>query len=406
MPDFLPFRGLRYRSGSDLSAVSAPPYDVIDEDERAALEHADPHNAVRLILPRPAGDHDAYRAAADLLAEWRAEGVLARDDAAQFYGYRMTYIYNGVEQQTIGIIGALALTVDGPANEQPVLPHERTLPKARSDRLALLRATRANFDPIWGLSLASGLSGLVPDDAPIATSTDSAGTRHELLPIADAERIAAVREVVTRAPVVLADGHHRYETAGNYFTERGDDSSAAAIMALVVELSEHHLCVQAIHRLLSGTGAAEVRTHAQEAFTVIDAGPNTPESVQALERRMLNEGGIGLVDAKGLALALPRAEVLGPRLQELAPAIRSVDAAAFDAGIRPHLPEVQLQYRDDAGTVSALVAKGVADAAVLLRPVSIEQIRTAAIDGVRMPEKTTYFYPKPRTGMVMRSLDD
>ena len=156
MPRFLPFPGIRYGS-RDISAVSAPPYDVIEPEARAALAARDPHNAVRLILP------DAYDAAAAALATWRDEGVLNADTAPTFSIYRMDFTGDdGIPQRTTGVLGALALDDDGSG----VMPHERTLPKAKTDRLELLRATRANLDPIWGLSLAGGLSShLSPGDA-------------------------------------------------------------------------------------------------------------------------------------------------------------------------------------------------------------------------------------------------
>ena len=152
LPNLFPFRGLRYRGGPDLSAVTAPPYDVIDEADHVLLEQTDPHNAVRLILPRAAGGRDAYECAAAALAEWRGDGTLVLDDEPTLYWYRMSWTEpDGAARATQGVIGALELPEQAGAGD--VLPHERTLPKARSDRLALLRATRANFDPIWGLSL-------------------------------------------------------------------------------------------------------------------------------------------------------------------------------------------------------------------------------------------------------------
>ena len=160
MPDFLPFPAVQYASPTpgtaDVSAVCAPPYDVIEPEDRVALLAEDPHNAVRLILP------DRYDAAAEHFTQWQRDGVLVVDDRPTFSIYRMHYTGDdGAPRTTTGVIGALALDRDG------VLPHERTLPKAKSDRLELLRATRANFDPIWGISLAPRLSELLePDGEP------------------------------------------------------------------------------------------------------------------------------------------------------------------------------------------------------------------------------------------------
>jgi uncharacterized protein (DUF1015 family) len=165
VPRFLPFPGIRYRM-NDITAVSAPPYDVIEPEARAALEARDPQNAVRLILP------DTYDAAAAALARWRDDGVLVTDDAPTFSIYRMDFTGdNGIPQRTTGVLGALALDDDGSG----VMPHERTLPKAKTDRLELLRATRANLDPIWGLSLSGGLSSLLSPGSTRTVSTTRSG---------------------------------------------------------------------------------------------------------------------------------------------------------------------------------------------------------------------------------------
>jgi uncharacterized protein (DUF1015 family) len=406
VPDFLPFRALRYQrepanAGAvpDLTVVCAPPYDVIEPDERAALIAADAHNAVRLILP------DSYGEAAATLRAWRDEGVLAVDDRPSFSVYRMVFTGDDGERRvTTGVIGALALDTDA------VMPHERTLPKAKSDRLELLRATRANLDPIWGLSLATGLSRALEPLGPLtAIARDDADVRHELYRLDDPARTSAVASAVAGAALVLADGHHRFETACAYRDERAaagiDDTGAATIMGFVVELSADQLCVRAIHRLIMGSGARGLRERLGNTFDVQPAGANTPVGVAALETRMRTEGGLGLVDASGLAVLVPK-EALTRRLESVPGPVQGVDAARFDVGVAPALAGADVAYRNDTRTVAALVDKGAAEAAVLLRPVSVDEIRAAALSGVRMPEKTTFFAPKPRTGMVMRSLDD
>jgi uncharacterized protein (DUF1015 family) len=400
VPRFLPFPGIRY-GARDITEVSAPPYDVIEPEARAALEARDPHNAVRLILP------DTYDAAAAALTRWRADGILVADDQPTLSIYRMDFTGDdGVPQRTTGVLGALALDDDGSG----VMPHERTLPKAKTDRLELLRATRANLDPIWGLSLAGGLSSLLhPGDVePDAIATDEDGFHHALWRVDDPERIEAIAAAVGAELVVLADGHHRFETANNYRRERRtagvDDPGAEAIMTLVVELAPNQLCVRAIHRLLTGVGGLDLRAALGGPFFVHAAGPNQPDAVAALEVAMRDGDGLGLVDRDGLALLMPTAE-LESRMADLPPELRDVDSARFDAGVLPEVPGVKLGYRNDAQTVAAQVAKGDADAAVLLRPVDVETIRAAAAADLRMPEKTTFFAPKPRTGMVFRSLD-
>jgi hypothetical protein len=162
--------------------------------------------------------------------------------------------------------------------------------------------------------------------------------------------------------------------------------------------------VRAIHRLLSDIGAIDLRAALTGPFSIEPMGPNVPEGVVALEVAMRERGGLGLVDRDGLALLVPTAE-LDRRLAELPVELQDVDSARFDAGVRAELPGVTLAYRNDGRTVAAQIEKGNADAAVLLRPVSVDTIRAAAAADLRMPEKTTFFAPKPRTGMVFRSLD-
>lgn len=404
MPEFVPFRGLRYAAGGALDEVTAPPYDVIDPAERAALAARDPHNAVRLILPDGA---DPYAGAADLLQRWVGDGTLAVDGEPAYYVYRMTFTEGGESRSTIGVLGALVLP--DRIEDGQVLPHERTLPKAKSDRLDLLRATRANLDPIWGLCPTRGLSdtlAAVTTNPPLATAIDELGVAHAAWALSDAAAIAAVHDAVAGGPLVLADGHHRFETALNYRAERGaDDAGATAIMCLVVELAEDQLVVHAIHRLVHDL-PADVETRLAATCDLIDAGPNTPDAVTALRSTLRSEGGIGLVRRDRLVRLIPKAEALAEARGELPDSLHDVSSAHFDALVRPALGDATLTYRNDASTCAAIVAAGDADAAIILQPVSVATIRDAGRAGVRMPEKTTFFWPKPRTGIVFRRLDD
>jgi len=409
VPDFFAFAGLRYScaaAGTDLEMLAAPPYDVIDEERRAALEAADAHNAVRLLLPR-AGQHDGdrYRLAADALGAWQQSGVLVTDPTARLYSYRMQFRGpHGVARHTRGVIGALALPEPGDAS---VLPHERTAAKAKSDRLALLRATRANLDPIWGLSLASGLTDLLEPDSPLAACVDADGVMHELGAIDDPARIAQIGARIGSASVVLADGHHRYETACAYRRElraAGDVVPGAdAIMMFVVELVDEELDIEPIHRLVDLPAGVELRAALADAFDVIDAGSYSPETVEGFQARMADEHGLGIVDHLGLAVARPRADVRARALADEHPAVAATDAAVVEALVAPRLPDATWRYWHDAGVVAAQVDKGAASAAILCSPVSVAQTRSAAIDGARMPQKTTFFTPKPLSGMVFRT---
>jgi len=331
--------------------------------------------------------------------------VLAPDTAPAFYGYRMAFTdADGRSRVTHGVVGALELPEGGPGTGD-ILPHERTIPRHRTDRLSLLRATRANLDPIWGLSGAAGLAAIVGDpDHDERTAVDPEGVQHAAWPITDPARIDAIRDAVGSGPLVLADGHHRFETACAYRAEQPTgDPGADAIMALVVELADDELWVAPIHRLAQ---EPVPRARLEHAFSITPMGANTGEEVAALERAMADHGGMGLIDGDGLALLTPRAEVMAPLLEVEPPEVRGADAAVFEVAVMPHLDGVALEYRSDAYAVADVVRRGDAAAAFLLRPVSVAEIRAASSAGVRMPQKTTFFAPKPRTGLVFRSLDD
>ncbi len=405
MPDFHPFSGIRYdlsEVGAGIDELIAPPYDVVDEEQRVTLEESHPLNSVRLILPRDSrAEGDRYQRAAGALSAWRASGSLVADATPRFYGYSMDFRDpHGVARRTVGAFGALRLPSPG---EDDVLPHERTLPKAKSDRLALLRATRANLDPIWCLSLTEGLTGLVDTSTPLAGCRDSEGVEHTLYAMDDPDRCAQLSAAVARSPLVLADGHHRFETALAYEkevrTEIGEPGGASAILALVVELAEEQLCIEAIHRLLRLPRGLDAGAALSAAFRIVRVGPNTPEGAASLLERMGSERGIGLSEPDGLSLCVPLSERPGDD------PVASTDAALIEDVVLPLLPGAEVTFRHDAEACVSLVEKGAASASLLLRPVSVASTRAAAEDRLRMPQKTTFFWPKPRTGFVFRSLD-
>ena len=377
--------------------VVCPPYDVISESERVALEARSPNNIVRLELPVEDADTpgDRYQRAATLLDGWRDGGILHRDAAPAFYGYRMTFVdAYGATRTTLGVIGALGLEPPGIG----ILPHEETTPKAKTDRLDLLRATRANLSPIWGLSPCAGLTDLLePPHHPADHATDEDRVLHELWPLTDAERVSAVTKAVESEPVLIADGHHRFETALNYRAERessgtvGDDESFA--MALIVELSEEQLTVQGIHRLVSGLPSGlDLIAEFSPWFDITPTGPVD----RSILTRMDDAGALAVLTPNGVWLARPKPGVV-------AEAAHDLDSSRLDVALA-RLPAHQVVYQHGWDSAAAAVATGQADVAVLLRPPSVAQIAAISRGGVRMPPKTTFFWPKPRTGMVVREL--
>jgi uncharacterized protein (DUF1015 family) len=381
--------------------VVAPPYDVIDPQERTLLAARHSANAVRVELPEP--DHraglDRYANAAKLLEEWQEQGILLRDPSPALYAYRMT---SPDGHATNGVIGAVGIDDQSAGS---ILPHEQTLPKAKTDRLELLRSTRANLSPIWGLSLSPGLTGhFVQSAPPDMGAVDDDGVRHELWVLDDPETIDAVRESVATSPLVVADGHHRYETALTYRREpvRPESSSAGngqtgadLLMALVVELSEEQLDVGPIHRVLSGL---------PDGLDLVDAFASWFEVTRAGD---FDERTTGALSASGaLALVMPSgAWMLSPKDGTAEAAGAGLDSSMV-ALVIAELPDHELEFSNSWHEAIREVGTERAQAAVLLRPVSVGQIAEWARTGRRMPPKTTYFRPKPRTGMVFRTLEE
>ncbi|HEY1989953.1 MAG TPA: DUF1015 domain-containing protein [Acidimicrobiales bacterium] len=401
MPRFEPFVGLRYDTARvDMNMVIAPPYDVIEPPERKRLAGRHSANAVRVELPEP--DHraglDQYANAHAMLDFWQQAGTLVADPEPSFYAYRMTSP-NG--RSTNGVIGALAIDED---NVGDILPHEQTLPKPKSDRLDLLRATRMNLSPIWGLSLTSGLTDTFASTMSAGpaqmTATDDDGVIHQVWLIDDDASIDAVRKAVGSSPVVVADGHHRFETAITYRKElaaQGDTTLPGAdlIMALVVELSEDQLEVGPAHRLLSGLpDGIDLVDAFSSWFNVTKVGDLTRRTVTALGESQA----LALVMASGAWLLSPKdgtPEAAGAPLD-----------SSMVALVIAELPDHELEFSYSWKDAAEAVTSDRAQAAVLLRPATVAQISEWAHANKRMPPKTTYFHPKPRTGMVFRPLSD
>lgn len=399
MPRFEPFVGIRYRSESlRADAVIAPPYDVIDGAERAQLASRSPYNSVLLELPEddPLTGRDRYRVAAELFAQWQDEGVIVADAQPGFYGYRMIFAGpDSGEKTTTGVIGALGLE---PRSSGEVLPHEVTTPKAKTDRADLLRATGVNLSPIWGLTPAQGLADLAGEPIGAIAAVDADGVTHELWPITDKARHGQISALVASAPVVIADGHHRYEVAVAHHADSPEPrtvpgSGSGYVMALLVELAPGQLNVGAIHRLLSGLpGDIDV---AEALSTFFDLEPIPPPD-NAITAQMEAAGALALVTASQTWL-------MRPRPSTSAAAAADLDSSRLDVALRS-LPYHEVSYQHGWDRVTAAVRSKQAQAGVLLRPASVAQVAATASGGVRMPAKTTYFYPKPRTGMVFRSL--
>lgn len=431
MADIRPFRGIRFNSerfGADLTELVCPPFDVISPDEQRALYARDAHNVVRLELPADeAGDQPGarYRRAADTFAAWQGDGVLSRDEAPALYLYRCRFRAGGEELERRGLIAALGLEE---WDRGIVLPHEGVLQGAIEDRTQLMQACGANFSPIWVLyrdarEATENLWKTV-QGAPDATATDREGARHELWRCSDPVAVWAFHAALDSQPVYIADGHHRYTTALQFRRDHPPshpDHAVNFVLAHIVQADDPGLPVTGIHRLISVDGAPtadEIRKGLQEAFEIEDLDGTAGE----LFLRVQQASGRGRGPAFGLyapalglrALARSRTELVPADVAgDHSEAWRRLDAAAmhaqfvdrvFPGGTAALQQSGRLTYAYSPQEVERELETGHADLALLLAGTPVAQVLAVADARDRMPQKSTFFYPKPVTGMVLASL--
>lgn len=416
-----PFRALRYDLDvvGDLEHVVAPPYDVISAEQQHLLHLRSPYNAVHLDFNSAA---DRYAAAATTLQTWRAQGALRRDTAPSLYGYAQDFtLDDGQPRRRLGFFAALRLEDFASG---VIRPHERTFERAKEDRLALLRACRTHLSSIFclyagkGWTLADTLH--VEPARPDVDVRDAAGVRHRVWPVSDPEVIDGLAAKLADEPLIIADGHHRYETALRYGREReaasGGDEPFRYVLAYLTDANDAGLTILPTHRLLR-----EIRLPAAvDLFRVLSRDfrvTRYPLSARDAFSRALTEPGparrIGCVVAGAEHYWLLSFDDRAVRGLTVSPALKGLDVTvlhdAIFAGVLGLPPDVQKQrvtYTSDEAAALDSVANGEHQAAFLLRPTSFAQVERICAGGETMPQKSTYFYPKLLTGLVFQPLED
>jgi uncharacterized protein (DUF1015 family) len=399
-----------------MGSLTAPPYDVIGGEQRLRLLAAHPHNVVRLILPGPAGrseDGTFYTGAADLLTRWRKDGVLIQDPIPSFYPYRQTFTGpDGCLSARLGFLGALSL--EEARAEGRVLPHENTLEAPRRDRTRLISACRANLSPVFLLHPDSGGAvGPILDRAsrgvPLFRFTDEAGVLHELWSVAEPETVRSIGEGMSKDWTLIADGHHRYESALAVMQERPGEAGARQVLAFFCSLQDRGFRIFPIHRLVRGgrpEGSEGLRRLLEERLSHENLSPGLgPEGILA---RLSGSGGgtfAALLSDGPPMLLRPgngmSAGALSPEEPDTLLLQREVLTRVL--GITPQAVEAgAIAYTPDAGEALRQVQSGEAAAAFLMNPLQVESVVRAARAGLRLPQKSTYFYPKVFTGLAIR----
>jgi uncharacterized protein (DUF1015 family) len=417
MADVEPLRALHYdldRTGG-LRNVVAPPYDVIDAEQRAELEARSPYNVVRIDLP--VGE-DPSASAARQFAEWRREGVIVADEQPALWPIEQTY--TGPDGQSRTRRGFLARVRAEDYGAGRIRPHERTHPGPKEDRLKLTRATKANLSPIFSLfadpaGTVTGTLERAIGTQPWGQATDDDGTVNRVWRIADEDSITTITRALANAELLIADGHHRYETARVYAEEVGGEGPHRYVLMCLVALEDPGLTVFPTHRLLRDLRPDQPETLAEAIRRDFDV--TRLESNEELAPVYGERVRLGYIDAhfrQPFMLTLKDQAIADRALADHAEPYRRLDTAVLEALILKgalgmtdddidHL--TGLGYARDFDDGLELVLTGAYDAAFFVAPTPIEQVRAVAAAGESMPPKSTYFFPKVPTGVVFNVLD-
>jgi len=372
-----PFRALRYdtRVAGPLEELIAPPYDVISPEKLALLAGRNPHNVIRLIRP-----HE-YELAAERLAAWTRDGVLVREERPAVWRIEEAYTGpDGICRIRRGLVARIRLE---PYAHGVVLPHERIFPGPTRTRLDLLRATRTKLSPV--LLLHDGKPASRLDRKP-DVEAELDGTTTRLWRIAEPEAIDAELAAI-EGPLVIADGHHRYDAALRFHLEEGSDESAY-VMAAVVSRDDPGLMIFPTHRLVQGPVP-----QLNGSLSLSPAGTTAAEGLQALEQVSRDHPAFVCVESGGATLA-ERRQVEGGLIERL------------DVSIVDGLPLEHVTYTPFLGDAEAALGSGRASAALLVRAPTVDDVETVARAGEVMPEKSTYFYPKLTSGLLFSPFDE
>lgn len=424
MATIRPFRGLRYTTkAGHLEKLTAPPYDVLSPAQREAYAVRNPFNVVHLTLPESNPDDRSkyvkYARSAATLSEWRREEVLAPEDDPAFYRYIQRFEIPGTPEQ-FERTALIALIKTEPYENGIVLPHEQTFPKHKEDRLRILEATRAHLECIFGLfedpgSAIHAAITSAPGGTPVETTSDE-GVHHLLDPITDPAATAELSQLLDDKKVWIADGHHRYETACTFRAALGERDGLIAedfMMMALSSMSDPGLVLLPTHRVIAKlpitdeslmarlAGHFDIHeTHSSRLMIAIEEAKAQGKTAFGLAM----EGGRGFIltakDPRGLAQMVPG---------EHSDSLKSLDVSVLHSVIFEQLIGLQgldmISYTRDPYEATRLADEGSA-AAFLMNPPTVDDMRTIALGGEKMPQKSTYYYPKILSGLVLWSLND
>ena len=423
MPEIRPFKGLRYdpETAGDMGTIICPPYDIIPPAMQQELYDSSEYNAVRLELPK---EDDPYGAAADRLARWMEKGALMQDDEPALYPYFQTYTDpEGNTYTRKGFFCALRLHE---FSEKKVLPHERTLSGPKKDRLNLFKRTQTNISSIFGLYADRELRAdraideFAADHDPIVDAAFQ-GVRNRLWKMTDPDLVAAVQQVLIDRQVYIADGHHRYETGVNYRNLRAEENPSHTgeepynfILIYLANIFDEGLIIFPLHRMVHSLEQFNPEGLIDTLSTNFEVKPlrGRDELKQYLENESSSHvfGVVTSAGVWGIKLKQPPETLLGdsvpaPLLQLSVVVLHELILQRM-LGITPEAMRSQanLIYEEDDRKVFEAVEKGDIQAGFIVKPTTVQQVLDISGEGEVMPQKSTYFYPKIMTGLVMHRL--
>lgn len=428
MAEIKAFNGMRYDTsrGGELNTLVCPPYDIISDEQRTDYIEKNQYNIIRLELPK--GGDERYKDAGKTLHDWLSEGVLKQDGKPSIYVYEMEFTANGVKNKLKGFVSLVKLEE---FSKGIILPHEETLSKAKADRFNLMSETYCNFSQIYSLymdedhsvySLVDGCSQGSPD----MCVTDGDGTVHRMWCVSDEKVISAVSAAFEKKKLYIADGHHRYETALNFhkhLVEEGkavDGDLSSYISMMLVDMENPGLVVFPTHRIVRDLDKfepekllAECRTY----FTVAEAP--TQERMNAVLKKQYDDGkkafALYLGSGKCYIMVLDDENAVKALLPEKSDAYCGLDVSVLHNLVLERIfgidkenmaNQKNLTYTRSLDEALEAVDIGNADCAFILNPTKVCEIRDVALANEKMPQKSTYFYPKLTTGLVMNKIFD
>jgi uncharacterized protein (DUF1015 family) len=440
MSTIIPFHGLRYDTTivGDITQVVAPPYDIIDSAGQKALHDRHPHNIIRLELgldqPGDSPAQNRYSRAGSTLRDWLKSGALKRDGQPTLYYHTIEYTapYAPSGSPTKTLKGFLATVKLEALDSGHIYPHENTRSAAKTDRLNLLEACKTNFSPIWSLysdpqgAVMSLLEGAIKEKPASIDFRDDVGFRQQIWAVTDPAVLKQAVDTLRSQPLFIADGHHRYETALNYQKLRRQQAGSPAgqqpydnVLMLLTALEDPGLTVLPTHRVT--TTALPAYDHVQSLLgTTFDLQefpftPATQAATRATFIDVLRTNG-RMVPTFGLALRGDNRYVTLSLKPAHRPAAQASPRAKLDVSLLQQLvvatvcptPQEQesILYTKDDHEALDWVAKGTGTGALLLNATKVSEVQAVATAGERMPHKSTYFFPKPLTGLVMNVMEN